>query len=344
MSLRSPAIRFVALVLSLALLTSAYYRIHSAAIMADAARHFLNSLDPQQAAKARIPFNDDERMNFHYVPIARRGLPLKEMTASQKQLANALLAAGLSQRGYIKATTIMSLEDVLRVIENDDGVRRNPEGYFFSIFGEPAEKGAWGYRVEGHHFSLNVTVVDGKVCESPNFLGANPAEVRSGPRQGLRALAAEEDLGRALISALDTSQRNAAIVAKEAYKDILTAQDRKAALQGQPSGLPYAKMNPRQRAMLAALMDEYAYNLPEPVAQARLDQIRQAGSNLYFAWAGGIERGQKHYYRVQAPTFLIEYDNTQNDANHIHSVWRDFAGDFGQDMLGRHLALSPHGR
>ena len=234
----------------------------------------------------------------------------------------------------------MSLEDVLRVLEKDSGERRNPEKYFFSIFGEPAEKGTWGYRVEGHHVSLHFTVVDGKVVGSPTFLGANPAEVREGPRKGLRVLSAEEDLGRAILESLDAAQKKVAIVSDTAYPDILTEASRKAALKGQPSGLSAAKFTPKQKALLTDLLSEYAENLPEDMAEARLNRIKQAGNNLFFAWAGVAERGGPHYYRVQGPTFLIEYDNTQNKANHIHSVWRDFDGDWGQDLLSQHYKSS----
>ena len=324
----------------MSLLTSPTYAHNSADTMAETAKRFLSSLTPEQTEKAVIPFESDERMNWHYIPKERKGLPLKDMTPPQKHLASALLNAGLSQQGYIKATTIMSLEDVLRMIEKDNGVRRNPEGYFFSIFGQPSETGTWGYRVEGHHLSLNFTLKGGKVVGSPNFLGANPAEVREGPRKGLRVLSAEEDLGRALIAALTPEQKQTAIVAKEAYKDIVTEASRTASLKGQPSGLLASKMNGNQRTLLQNLLAEYANNLPQQMAQERLDRIKKAGTNLYFAWAGGENKGEPHYYRVQGPDFLIEYDNTQNNANHIHSVWRDMTGDFGADLLGDHYKAS----
>ena len=324
----------------MSLLTAAYVSIPSANVMAEAARNLLASLTAEQTAKAVIPFTDDERLNWHFIPRARKGLPLREMTPPQKHLAHALLSAGLSQQGYIKATTIMSLEDILRVMESDSGDRRNPEGYYFTIFGEPSEKGVWGYRVEGHHLATNFTVVNGKVQGSPNFMGANPAEVREGPRKGLRVLAREEDLGRELLTSLDSGQKAVAIVDKTAYKDILTAASRKAALQGQPNGLPAAKMNAKQRQLLEAVMAEYAKNMPGQIAEYRMNQIKKAGTNLHFAWAGVENRGGPHYYRVQAPTFLIEYDNTQNNANHIHSVWRDYQGDFGLDMLKQHYDAS----
>ncbi len=326
--------------MGIVLLTSAYYRVHSASIMSDAATAFLNSLTPEQRAKATYAFTDEERFDWHFIPKPRKGLPLKEMSSYQKALAQGLLAAGLSQRGYIKAVTIMSLEDLLRIIEKDDGVRRNPEGYFFTVFGEPSEHGTWGYRVEGHHVSQNYTIVNGKIADSPSFFGANRAQIMDGPRKGLRALAREEDLGRAVVQALTPEEKKVAVVDATAYKDILTMNSRKAALEGQPSGLSASKMNAKQKALLQELLDEYCYNMPEQLAQAREEQVKKAGDNIFFAWAGGEEPGQPHYYRVQTQAFLIEFDNTQDNANHIHSVWRDYNGDFGLDLLKQHYETS----
>jgi hypothetical protein len=322
------------------LLTSAYYRIPSSDVMSQAANAFLASLTPEQKAKATFQFQDEERLNFHFIPRERKGLAVREMNATQRHLANALLAAGLSQRGFIKATQVMSLEDVLRIMEKDAGERRNPEKYYFSLFGQPGPDNTWGYRVEGHHLSQNFTVASGRVVDAPSFFGANPAEVREGPRQGLRVLAAEEDLGRDLLMSLDDSQRKIAVVSETAYKDILTAANRKASLEGQPSGLPASKMNSKQFEKLTGLIAEYANNMPEQMAQARMEQAKKAGKNLYFAWAGAGTRGAPHYYRIQSPTFLIEYDNMQNNANHIHSVWREFTGDFGADLLQQHYRTS----
>jgi uncharacterized protein DUF3500 len=337
-------LRLAALAIGAILLTSAYYRIDSSTVMTKAAQHFLASLTPEQRAKAAFTFQEDERLNWHYIPKERKGLPLLEMSMAQKALAHALLSAGLSQQGYIKAVTIMSLDDVLRIMENDDGNRRNPEKYYFTVFGEPSDTGTWGFRVEGHHLSQNFTVVNGKVADTPSFFGANPAEVREGPRKGLRTLAAEEDLGRDLLESLSTEEKKVAIVTPDAYKDILTEASRKAALAGQPSGLSATKMSKKQFELLQTLISSYAQNVPEQLAQARMEQLKKAGTNVFFAWAGVEQRGGPHYYRIQTPTFLIEYDNTQNNANHIHSVWRDFNGDFGLDLLAAHYQASPHGR
>ena len=316
------------------------HHVHAASLMTECANRFLASLDADQRGKALLTFDSDERMNWHYIPKERKGLPLREMTSYQKHLASSLLAAGLSQTGYIKAATIMSLEDVLKVMEKDNGENRNPEKYYFSVFGSPSDSGIWGYRVEGHHLSQNYTVVNGTAVDGPSFFGSNPAEVRQGPRKGLRTLAGEEDLGIDLIHTLDEQQQKIAIVNPTAYEDILTAASRKAAIQGQPSGLVASKMNGNQFDALMALIEEYVRNVPTELADGRASQINKAGRNIYFAWSGGIDRGDRHYYRVQTPSFLIELDNTQDDANHIHSVWRDFTGDFGEDLLQQHYQAS----
>ena len=338
--MRLHAFRFGLIASGLLLLTSAYVRTPSAVTMDRAAKTFLNSLTPEQKAKATFTFQDDERLNWHFIPKVRKGLPLREMTPPQKHLAQALLAAGLSQSGYMKAVSIMSLEDILRILEKDSGERRNPEGYFFSIFGEPSDSGTWGYRVEGHHMAQNWTVVKGKVADSPSFFGTNPALVKQGPRAGLRVLAGEEDAARELLLALDEGQQKTAIVDTNALKDIITMASRKAALEGAPSGLSAAKMNSKQFDLLQKLLEEYAGNMPEQLADARRDMIKKAGKNISFAWTGVKEKGGPHYYRVQAPSFLVEYDNTQNDSNHVHSVWRNYNGDFGMDMLAQHLQTS----
>jgi hypothetical protein len=322
------------------LLAFAYETTTAPGIMTTAARAYLNALSPELRARTTFPMDAEERTNWHFVPLDRKGVALREMTSAQKHLAEALLSAGLSQQGIIKAHTIMSLDQVLKDMEKGTGPERDPEKYYVSIFGEPSETGVWGYRFEGHHISLNFTIVNGHIASSPSFFGDNPALVKEGPRAGLRALMREEDLGRALVKSLDDSQRSVAIVEKTAPKDIITFDSRKAALSGHPSGLPFSKMNAKQKEAMTALVSEYANNFPPQIADFRMDQYRKNQANLFFAWAGGIEPGQPHYYRVQTPAFLIEYDDTQNNANHIHSVWRDFNGDFGMDLLAMHYQTS----
>jgi len=334
-------LRLAVVLLCVMAMLAAYNRSKPSAVMAGAAKNFLASLTPEQKAKAVLAFEGDERMNWHYIPRARKGLPLKELDAAQKHLAHAFLSAGLSQRGYMKAATVMSLEKILHELEGGTRQVRDSELYYFTIFGEPSESVTWGWRVEGHHLSLNFTVVRGElIAWAPSFFGANPAEVPQGPRQGLRALRLEEDLARELVKSLDAKQKAVAVIEEKAPADILARPDKSSDI-GPPKGLPYSQMNKKQAELLAALLDEYAGNMPEELAQARLAAVRKAGlDKIYFAWAGPLERGQGHYYRVQGPTFLIEYDNTQNNANHIHSVWRDFNGDFGKDLLAAHYKES----
>jgi len=317
--------------------------------MASTANAFLNSLTNEQKAKAAFAFDNEERFFFHFVPgnsikqtlkRDRLGLTLGEMQPYQRHLATTLLASGLSQAGFIKATTIMSLEDVLRIIEKDDGNRRDPLKYHFSVFGTPSDAGAWGFRVEGHHLSQNFVIKNGKIAGSPSFFGTNPAEIREGPRKGLRVLGKEEDLGRELYTSLTEAQRKTALVQEKAYPDILTMASRKASIEGQPNGLSAAKLTAKQRETLAAIVAEYASNMPIEVQNARMAQYKAAGTNVFFAWSGGAKLGEPHYYRVAAQKFLIEYDNTQNGANHVHSVWRDYTGDFGGDLLAEHYQRS----
>jgi hypothetical protein len=332
--------RLGAMALGTILLTAAYNRTNTASTMTEAANRFLASLTDEQKAKATFKFDDAERMNWFFVPIERKGLQLREMQPHQKHLASALLSAGLSQSGFFKAVTIMSLEDILRIMEKDSGERRNPEKYYISIFGTPGEDTSWGYRVEGHHLSQNFTVVRGKVVAGPSFYGTNPAEVREGPRAGLRVLGAEEDLARDLVKMLDAEQQKTAIFDKTAPKDIITMNSRKAAIAGQPTGILASKLNAKQLEKLNAVMQEYTRNVPDQVASSREDLIKKAGKNIHFAWAGGLNKGDPHYYRIQAASFLIEYDNTQNNANHVHSVWRELSGDFGEDLLKDHYQAS----
>jgi hypothetical protein len=312
----------------------------AASDMAAAATNLWNALTADQQSKAGFSFDDEERLNWHFIPKARKGLTVKDMTPAQRALAHAFLSSAMSHKGYLKAVTIMSLDEILKVIENGKGPTRDPELYYFSVFGKPGGSETWGWRVEGHHVSLNFTIVNGKgVAAGPIFFGANPAEVRDGPRKGLRVLGEEEDLGRALVKSLSDDQRKAAIIdAKAAPKDIISFNKRHAMLLD-PPGISYGQLNDEQKKQLVALVSDYADRLRSDLAADDVARIAEAGwDNVKFAWAGGLEPGQGHYYRLQGPTFLIEFDNTQNDANHIHSVWRDLTRDWGEDLLGKHYA------
>ncbi|HUF28427.1 MAG TPA: DUF3500 domain-containing protein [Gemmatimonadaceae bacterium] len=310
--------------------------------MTRAATAFLSALSSEQRAKARFSFGDAERVNWHYVPRERRGLPLKEMSEPQRALARALLESGLGQRGHLKATTIMELELVLREMGQNPAVR-DPELYYFTIFGAPSDGAPWGWRVEGHHLSVNFTIVAGSpAATTPAFFGANPAEVRVGTRQGFRALAAEEDLARRLVTSLDAGQQSIAIIAGDAPRDIVTGSAARVDPIF-PAGIPTSALRPDQVALLVGVIDEYLARMSDRLAAERRARLERTDfGRVTFAWAGSIARGEPHYYRIQGPSFLIEYDNTQNDANHVHTVWRDFEGDFGRDLIREHYRDAPH--
>lgn len=329
----------------------------SSSAMADAATRLLNGLTAEQRQQASFAFDADERMHWHFIPtetFPRKGLLIRSMNEPQRKLAHDLLKAGLSQRGYLTATSIMDLETVLKALEaaqraaapqppRGTPLERDPEKYFFSIFGTPSAKDTWGWRVEGHHVSLHFTVVNGTlVASSPSFFGTNPADVLEGPKKGLRILGAEEDAARSLLQSLDAAQRAKAIIDATAPGDMVTMANVNISPLS-PSGLAAGAMTAAQRDLLMKLIDVYTGKMAADIAEDRLARVRKAGvEKMAFAWAGDTERGKKHYYRIQGPTFLVEYDNTQNDGNHIHSVWRDFNGDFGRDLLREHLRSVAH--
>jgi hypothetical protein len=316
--------------------------VYQFADMLQAADAFLASLEPGQRSKALFDFDDAERLNWHFVPRARRGLPLREMTAEQQELARGVLRAALSRRGYLTASTIIDLELVLREMGENPAVR-DPELYYFSIFGTPSHAAPWGFRAEGHHLSLNFTLVqDTLIATAPAFFGANPAEVRSGSRRGLRVLADEEDIARALVLSLDERQLDVALIAAQTPRDIVTGNAARVQPQS-PIGIRVTELRPEQRAILVRLLEVYLGRMAEPLAARRRAELERTDfAQIAFAWAGSTRKGDAHYYRIQGPSFLVEYDSTQNRANHIHTVWRDFDGDFGRDLLREHYRDAPH--
>jgi hypothetical protein len=316
--------------------------------MASAATAFLGALTPEQRQKATFTFDAQERLRFNFIPTEawpRNGVQLREMTEPQQKLAHALLRSALSDRGYQTYTDIIKLESVLREIEKGGKFERDPGKYFFSVFGTPSATGTWGWRVEGHHVSLHFSVVDGKaVANAPSFAGTNPAEVMDGPQKGTRVLGLQEDAGRALVTALSAEQRTTAIINATAPNEIVTGNMLDINPLA-PDGLKYSQMTPPQREMLMKVIDAYAGLMTTDLAAERMAKIKAAGiENVAFAWAGPIERGQRHYFRVQGPTFLIEFDNSQNNGNHVHSIWRDFRGDFGRDLLRDHIKTAHLGQ
>ena len=312
--------------------------------MVEATNAFVSSLSVQQRNNGIYTFEDEERFNWHFIPRDRKGVPFRSMNDSQRAAAQNVLQTFFSAKGYQRAEAVRSLESVLAEIEVNGRFDRDPELYFLTIFGTPGLDSNWALRYEGHHLAYNWTFVSGMgIASSPQFFGSNPAEVRSGEKIGTRVLSAEEDLGRDLVSALSADQKKMAILDLEVPGDIFTAAEREIT-RLENSGISYSELNSRQKRMLIALIDELASMQSEVIAEARMASIRSEGlEDIKFVWIGGIERGDPHYYRVQGSGFLIEYDNTQNNANHIHLVWRDFTGDFGRDLIRMHYQAAANG-
>jgi hypothetical protein len=305
-----------------------------------------DALGPELAGKATFAFDDKRRTDWQFVPMERDGVNWSEMNLEQRRAAHSLLRTALSSQGFFKAMTIMSLEGDLRRMEADRaGVEniRNPEKYWFAIFGDPASDEPWGWRIEGHHLSLNFSSVTGQVVSvTPAFFGTNPAELRDGPRAGLRVLGAEEDLGRELITSCSPEQRTTAIIAVDAPGDVIAMPGLEIKF-AEPDGLGADQMTAEQQALLRRLVDELVGNFNPELKDQAWHAIEDAGfDKLHFAWAGSLERGKGHYFRIHGPTLAIEYDNTQNDANHAHLVWHSPGNNFGADYLRRHYAESPH--
>ena len=315
----------------------------TAARMVAAAEALLAALTPAQRSVISFSFEDRRRYDWHYVPRTRDGLLLENMTPEQRTLAFAFMEAGLSPKGYWKAVTITRLETVLAEIETGNPMSRNPQKYAFSFFGQPSESGTWGWRVEGHHLSLNFTIVNGHLFASaPRFLGANPAEVAHGELAGVRTLSGEEYLARELIKSMNDEQLAKAVFSRRAYRDIVTGSAETVSPLD-PVGITAAELNRNQKDLLGRLIDEYVSALPPEIARQRMAVIRaEDPDRIRFGWAGGLEAGRPHYYRLQGRHFLIEYDNVQNGANHVHTVWRDFEGDFGRDLLRQHYRADQH--
>lgn len=306
---------------------------------------FTKTLDDAQRGALLLPFDDDAREGFNFLPGDRKGLTLKAMKDEQRKAVHDIVKTLLSDRGFEKVSAIKAREAILREMEPGNEAARDPEKYTLAVFGTPGAEGAWGLRWEGHHLSLNWTFINGKiVASSPQFLGTNPAELLTGPKKGDRPLAQEEDLARTLVQSLEKEQRAACVLSDTAPADIISRLDRQAQMQ-EDRGVAHKELNEEQRGTLETLIMEVASLQAPELAGARIVRAAAAGlENVKFAWMGSTEKGQGHYYRIQGPTFLIEYDNTQNQANHVHLVWRDFKNDFGRDVLAEHYKNAEHAK
>ena len=307
--------------------------------MTEAAKGYLAAITPDQVKVTSFKYDDPERLNWHFIPRERKGLPLKALEGAPLQAAQKLIRSGLSEAGYDQTLNVMSLEEVLYLIEPGERAyrrdRRDPGKYYISIFGTPSETGLWGWRVEGHHLCLNFSIKDGKVIAStPEFFGANPGTIEAGKGRTIRVLGPEEDIARQILKLCNPEQQKLCWVSKEAPGEVplgpVAAQPNPQAVVGEAVGLPVSKMSDDQKKLMQELLGEYLKNLPVDVEEERLTALNSAGlDKITFAWYGEPDLHQAHHYRVQGPTFVIEYNNTQNNANHVHSMWRNLAGDFG---------------
>ena len=324
-------------------MTTAHKRA-SAAGMTKAAKRFVESLSGDQRDKTIYEYMDGERIFWYYPPVNRHGIPLRDMDDDQRQLAYSLMETGLTDRSFDQAKLIIEHESVLGPLEKEAGVTsfvRDPDLYYWTVFGEPgSDKEPWGWRVEGHHISLNFSLWGDKfISMTPFFFGANPAEVRKGPKKGLRILDQREDLGFELMNSLDQGQTSKATIYGEAPYDILTYNASRVSLPPE-EGLPASKMNDTQKDILRNLVNVYVNQVRTDMAQEKLQRLEEEGfDGLHWAWGGPVDEGKAHYYRIHGGNFVVEFDNRQNGANHIHSVWRDVENDFANDVLREHLLL-----
>jgi len=315
--------------------------------MSVAAGKFLQTLSKDQKAKAQFRFDDEQRYNWDFRPKDRKGIPLRELNKAQRNAAMDLLHTVLSDTGFKKTTSVFELEAVLKVAEGlpADNDFRDSGKYYFSIFGNPGTDSIWGWKLEGHHVAFNFSSENNRLISgTPGFLGANPAVVLSGPEKGKEILKDETELGFTLLHSLDVKQKEKAIINVKAPAEILTDVYRKAMISD-PQGILYSELNNSQQKIFMQLLSIYIHRYTRLFAWNMMHEIEAAGLNkLRFAWAGAQQPGlgNPHYYRLQGPTIIIEYDNTQNNANHVHTVVRDLKNDFGGDELLQHYKEFKH--
>ncbi len=310
----------------------------------DPALVFLNALNDEQRKMAQFPFDDSSRMGWHFFPGAmfpRQGIQLHQLNPSQKELLFELLKVSLSESGYNKTMRIIDLENILAEMDGNTNFR-DSEKYYAAFYGDPGKDALWGWSFEGHHISLNFSVLNDKISIAPRFMGASPATIRNGPRKGERTLYKEEDYGFKLINSLSAEQQLIAIFKKVAYPEIVTSNSTEVAPL-MPVGIKMEALTEEQHIILISLLNEYISSMPKELADKRMNNIRAEEFNaIRFGWAGSTKAGKPHYYRIQGKSFLVEFDNVQNGANHIHTVWRDFNGDFGRDLIKEHYEHSHH--
>lgn len=299
---------------------------------------FVASLTEGERKITVFPFTEMNRYSWGFVPtsmLERTGISMNDLTATQRKHLENLLQAYLSKDGYKRVNDIMSFEYILKELEPTN-THRIPGNYKVAVYGDPARDSIWGWKFSGHHIALNFTIVEGQLAFAPFFFGANPGIVQAGPKKDLQLLKLEEQLGFQLINSMTAEQQQKTMLQEKALDEIVTGNSKKVSPLD-PAGIPVSDLNEAQRATLHQLILGYLIAMPPHISKARMDRLAtEEQGAIRFAWAGGKEQGKPHYYRIQGKTFLIELDNTQNNANHVHTVWRDFDGDFGEDLLREH--------
>ncbi len=334
----------------------------SSKILVASTNQFLNTLNQEELKKTVYAFDDSLRFKWTNLPVGmvpRPGIQYGSLSDKSRLAFHRVLSAMLSSQGYLKTTSIMQLDDILNTLYQqafDEGkinqktltMTQNLKwahgNYYISVWGKPQTNAAWGLNLGGHHLALSLTSDGKNITMSPYFIGTDPSEVKFGKYSGLRVLSKEEDYGFMLINALSDAQQSKAILKQAVPKDIITSPQGSQRITNY-YGISAKNFDETQITMLKLLIQEYTHNFEHEKAHQLLDKIIKSGiENVYFAWIGSLENNKPHYYIINGPDFLIEYDNVgfENDGNHIHAILREKGNDFGEDILKQHYLESKH--
>ncbi len=346
----------------LILTTNGYSQENYAAEIRKTANSLYNSFGELQNRSGKFNFNDTSRTQWTNLPIglrSRKGISIGNMTIEQRKLVHRVLSVSLSSQGYLKATSIMHLDDLLdryfdslhyKKAFNDTvysfikSLKWSHKNFYFAFYEKPTDK-VWGYKLEGHHLSINFTFTEDKISVTPFFMGTDPAEFPETEYAGWRVLGQEEDLGIKLINLLTPTQQKKATSSVEVPGDIITSAESGKRL-ADVWGIPASEMNKNQKAILEYIIREFVFNLEYDKAMLEYNKILKAGiDKIYFGWIGEYAENKPHYFILNGPTFLIEFDNNggpRNGANHIHAIWREKGNDFGEDVLKAHYQTEKH--